>query len=451
MTDTFEFLFEEYPEFAKCLDDRGYLDSLRKRNNLSLLVPTSYMSEFVEKCANDDELSDNMIKSLILNIKLDNAKEWDSVRDKITNKLNQKVDVKTITKSSIVLVGDVYLKYIRSDDTMSIWSIEKGTMSLNGQKVKVGKPVVKKQEDDTISRIGLVRDLEAKYDRGKRTIFLNFMAVLMRILKDEDRGLYNVVSFILDPSPIVSFYLLVEPYKQGNFIIPSYILKKVSSKLPNSLRSWKSNFSTPSNINSIQSIIDEIKDEITSEVGSKGQLEKIKLAYTDFADGNGIFPKLPDEVQKFYRQNVGIKLWQDGARHLIRKAFEGEETIDRDNVISEMFSNYVSGNMNTIVTDLKFYKRSGSATVYEGYAGEFIHSNLFMYIPSAPIDDGDDVISKTWEELESQGGDYTPVDDNIVRQLREIQENEPVRFEKIMKEFNMVPSVKSAEKPEKQN
>lgn len=449
MSDIFEYLAEEYPEFSQCLDDRDYLDAIKKRKNLTLLVPNSYMGDFVEKCSNDDELSDNMIKSLILNVKLDSAKDWDSSRDKITNKLNQKIDVKTITKSAIILAGDVYLKLIKCNDIISLWSIEKGVMPLNGQKVKVSKPVTKKQEEDTFSRTELANDLVAKYDRGKKNIFLNFMAVLIRILKDEDKTLYNVISYIIDPSPIVSFYLLVEPYKSNNFIIPSYILKKVSSKLPNSLRSWKSNFSTPSNFEEIQPIVDDIREDITSEVGSKSQLEKIKLAYNDFADGNGIFPKLPDEVQKFYRQNVGIKLWQDGARHLIRKAFDGD-AVDRDAVIVEMFDQYISGNMNTIVTDPKFYRRSGTAAVYEGYAGEFIHSNLLMYIPHVPIVDGDDIISKTWEELESYGSEYTTMDDNIVRQLREIRENEPNRFEKIMKEFNMVP-YKADEKPEKQN
>ncbi len=448
MTDVFEFLQETYPEFTQCLDSRDYLDALKKRKGITLLVPTAYMDEFVEKCSNDDDLTDNMIKSLILNIKLNNAKDWDSSRDDITNKLSQKLDIKTITKSAIVLVGDVYLKPVNCEyENISIWSIEKGMMPMNGQKVKVGKPVVKKQEDDTLSRVSIARDLEAKYDRGKNNIFLIYMSVLMRIIKDEDKGLYNVLLYIVDPSPIVSFYLLVEPYKRGVFIIPSYILKKVSSKLSNPLRSWKSNFITPPDVDEIQSIIDEIMDDITSDVGSKGQLEKIKLAYSDFGNGNGIFQKLPSDVQKFYRQNPGIKLWQDGARHLIRKAYDGD-SVDRDSAIIDMFGQYVAGNMNTIVTDAKFYKRSGTAAVYEGLAGEFINSNLLMYIPHRPIVDGDDVISKTWEELESQNGEYTTLDDNIVRQLRDIQENEPTRFEKIMKEFNMIPF--KSEKPEKQ-
>lgn len=437
MSDIIDFLQETYPEFTQCLDDRGYLDSLMKRRNLTLLIPTFYMESFLKQCSDDDELSDNTIKALILNVKLNQAKDWDSVRDQITNKLNQKIDVKAITKSSIVLANDVVLKPVKCDgENLSIWSIEKGTMSLNGQKMKVGKPVVKKQEDDSPVRANLARDLETKYDRGKINTYLNFMSVLMRIIRDEDKGLYNVLTFMLDPNPIVSFYLLVEPYKtSGTFIIPTYILKKVSSKLPNSLRSWKSNFSTPANFEDMKSIIDDISEDIQSDVGSKGQLEKIKLAYNDFAEGNGIFPKMPTDVQKFYRQNNGLKLWQDGARHLIRKAFDGD-SVDRDNVIAEMFSQHSTGN--TIVTDIRFYKKSGTTAVYDGLAGEFIHSNLLMYIPHAPIVDGDDIISKTWEDLESQSGEYTAMDDNIVRQLREIQENEPDRFEKIMKEFNMV-------------
>ena len=116
MSDLFEFLQDSYPEFTQCLDDHGYLDSLMKRKNLTLLIPNSYMTEFLEKCANDDELSDNTIKALILNVKLNQAKDWDSVRDQITNKLNQKVDVKAITKSSIVLANDVVLKPVKCDN-----------------------------------------------------------------------------------------------------------------------------------------------------------------------------------------------------------------------------------------------------------------------------------------------------------------------------------------------
>jgi hypothetical protein len=390
-----------------------------------------------------------MLKALILNVRLENAKDWDSSRDHITNKLGQKIDVKTITKSTITLIGDIKLKLESNvkSDKIAIWCIEKGVMPLNGQKVKVSKTPAKKVEDDAPSRVLLAKKFESRFDRGNKHVYLEYMAVLMTIIKDEDKSLYNALTFIVDPSPIVSFYLLVEPYKDSNYIIPGYILKKVSSKLPNALRSWKSCFKTPEHYNDMKSIIQEISEDITSDVGSKGQLEKIKLAYDTFANEGGIFPMLPIEAQRFYKQNQGIKLWQDGARHLLRKAFDGD-AVDRDNVIARMFEQYVSGDMNTIVTDIRFYKKSGSLAVYEGLAGEFIQSELLMYIPRSPVANGDDIISSTWEELESRTKEYTTIDDDIIRQLRDMSENDPARFERIMKTFAKPEKSEKLEKPD---
>lgn len=433
-SNVFEYLAEELPEFNRCLDESGFLDALKKRSDLTILIPISYMDEIVEKCTDDDELSNNYLKALILNTRLDSAKDWDSKRDQIINKLNQKVDVKTITKSSITLSNGVILQRAPVDDSkISVWRIEQGKMPLDGQKMKIGKVIPKKVEDDA-PRDKLAQRLENKYDRGNTHAFLDYMAVLMRIIKDEDKALYSSLVYMLDPSPIVSFYLFVEPFKNGGFIIPSYILKKVSSKLPNSLRSWKSNFITPPNHDEVKELVDEIRNNITSEVGPKGQLEQIKLAYDEFANGDGIFQKMPTEVQRFYKQNAGIKLWQDGARHLIRKAFDGD-IVTRTDTIQEMFTQYNSDNKNTIVTDVRFYRKNGTVSMYEGLAGEFIQSDLLMYIPHAPIVEDDSVISQTWEELEGNIKEYTEIDDDIIRQLREIQENEPSRFEKIMKEF----------------
>lgn len=434
-SNVFDYLAEEQPVFNQCLEDYGFLDSLKKRSNLTLLIPAN-IEEFADKCREDDDLSQNMLKALVINSQLKTSSEWDRQREQLTNKLGQKIEVKSITKSCITLGNGVVLKAIPGDfNNISIWKIEKGQMPLDGQKVKVTKAVANKVEDDSANlRVKIAQKLEMKYDRGNRQTFLDFMAILMRIIKEEDKTLYNTLIGMLDPSPVVSFYLFVEPYKiNHNYIIPGYILKKVSSKLQNSLRSWKSNFVTPANYDAMRTIVDELTEEILSDVGAKGQLEKIRLAYDDFTQHGGIFTHMSHEVKTFYSQNPNIKLWQDGARHLIRQAFEGDK-ITRDDVIQEMFAQYVPDVMNTIVTDFRFYKRNGTVAMYEGLAGEFLRSGLLMYIPNKPIVDDESVISKTWESLESNMSEYNEIDDDIIRQLRDIAENDTARFERIMRE-----------------
>lgn len=450
-SDVFDYLETEYPDFYRCLDDAGFCQALKKRNNLTLLIPISYMDDLVKKCEDGEDVSQTMLKALILNNYLDNTQKWDQQRDQITNKLNQKVEIQSISKNSVILTNGTIIKpeINIKGSTITLWKVEKGEMPLEGQKIKVNKNPVKSVEDDTQNlRWSIAEKMEEKYDRGNQQAYLDYMSTLVRIVKDEDKHLYNALCFMLDPDPIVSFYMFVEPYKKSNepFIIPGYILKKCKSKLPNPLRSWKSNFVTPDNASNLQQQIEEITEDVTNDVG-KTQLDRVRVAYDDFANGKGIFSSIPEDAAKFY-QTRKIKLWQDGARHLIRKAFDNDSTVVRNDTIQEMFSHYVSSIMNTIVTDPKFYKRNNTVVMYESLAGEFIRSNLFMYIPQSPSIEDDTVIAHTWERLENpeQYKEYTDLEDNIIRQLKDLQENDQLRFERIMKEFEPKKANDSSEK-----
>lgn len=430
----------------------------RKNGGITFLIPNGeYMDKIYEAAYSEtpDEAI-NMIKSLIIVDFLSTPEEWDKKRSDIPNLLGQKLEVLEINKDmikvkghsgNVVLQQDTVFKPIASRNNMAVWIIKSGKISLNGPKASLkfvkAKKNGKDESNDSRSvpedrRIELVEKLENKYHRGNQDAFLEFMVTLMRVVKDEDSKLYDKIRPMLDASPIVSFYLLVEPLKPENgtsYIIPSFILNKCRHKLPNLARQWKSHFTPLPNEEDIDQTVQDIVIEFQDKVGK----EKLKIArshYADFDQGNGIAAYLPNDTKEFYQLHPGLKRWQDGARHLIRRAFREDINTCRS-IIQGMFDAYNPEIMETIVTNPTFYKRGVSLAVFDGLAGEFIASDLFMYYIRSPHpaeeDDTYDFSGETWNELsrlDSENGDE--VETPLLQQMLCLREMDRVKYDKIM-------------------
>lgn len=431
----------------------------RKNGGITFLVPSGEYLDKIHDMAYSETPDDaiSMIKSLIIVDFLSTPEEWDKKRSDIPNLLGQRLEVLEVNKEMIKLKGlngqvilqpDSSFKPMASRNNMSVWNIKSGRISLSGPKASLKFVKTKKgnKQDDVNEnqsngpedrRIELVEKLENKYDQGNSNAFLEFMATLMRVIRDEDPKLYEKVRPMLDASPIVSFYLLVEPLKPENgssYIIPSFILNKCRHKLPNSSRQWKSHFVALAGAEDIEQIVQDISLEFQDKVGK----EKLKIArkyYADFDQGNVIAPYLPADTREYYQLHPGLKRWQDGARHLIRKAFR-EELNTRRSLIQSMFDAYAPEIMETIVTNPTFYKRGVSMAVFEGLAGEFIASDLFMYYirPPHPAEEEDtyDFSGETWNELSGDSDNDDHIENTLLRQMICLRDTDRSKYDKIM-------------------
>jgi len=441
----------------------------RKNGGITFLIPGGdYMDKIYEAAYSetpDEAIS--MIKSLIIVDFLSTPEEWDKKRSDIPNLLGQRLEVLEINKDMIRLKGhsgnvvlqqDTVFKPIASRNNMAVWVIKSGKVSLNGPKATLKFVKAKKNKEESNDnpsnvpedrRIELVEKLENKFDRGNPDAFLEFMVTLMRVVKDEDSKLYDKIRPMLDVSPIVSFYLLVEPLKPENgasYIIPSFILNKCRHKLPNLSRQWKSHFESLKNEDDIEQTVQDMVLEFQDKVGK----EKLKIArslYVDFDQGNGIAAYLPNDTKEFYQLHPGLKRWQDGARHLIRRAFR-QDLNTRRSIIQSMFDAYNPEVMETIVTNPTFYKRGVSLAVFDGLAGEFMASDLFMYYIRSPHpaeeDDTYDFSGETWNELsrlDSDSGEET--ENTLLQQMLCLREMDRTKYDKIMSRLNKLDEVQS--------
>lgn len=429
----------------------------RKNGGITFLIPTGeYLDKIYEAAYSEtpDEAI-NMIKSLIIVDFISTPEDWDKKRSDIPNLLSQRLEVLEINKDliklkgssgSVILQTDSVFKPIASRNNMAVWIIKSGKIPLSGPKASFKFVRTKKGKDEANAnqsnipedrRIELVEKLENKFDNGNQNAFLEFMVTLMRVIKDEDPKLYDKVRPMLDASPIVSFYLLVEPLKPENgisYIVPSFILNKCRYKLSNPGRQWKSHFSALPNEEDIEQTVQDMVMEFQDKIGK----EKLKIArshYADFDQGNGIAAYLPNDTKEFYQLHPGLKRWQDGARHLIRRAFR-EDINTRRSLIQSMFDSYNSEIMETIVTNPAFYKRGISVDVFDGLAGEFIASDLFMYYIRAPHpaeeDDTYDFSGETWNDLSKLDSDDEETEHVLLSQMLCLREVDRTKYDKIM-------------------
>lgn len=470
---------QRYPKIIKYLEDHhsdlyDVIDALalynaftpKKGGGITFLLPVdNYRQSIIDATYGDNpDSAIKMLKSLIIVDILNSAADWDKKRDDIPNLLGQRLEVQNISanavklKSGATLRLDDSFKPMTSRTNMAIWIVSAGEVPINGPKAsfkyirgkkktanKSGSDVSSSEPDQ--SRMDLAQKLEKSYDHpsDKRDRYLEYMAALMATIQDEeDKTLYARICPMLDASALVSFYLLVEPYKRDNdvdYIIPNYILNKVT-RIPNVVEEWKSHFRNFSQHEMMLEEAQQARDRIGDEIG-RGQLEKVAEEYAAFDEGKNMAEHFPKHAGQFYKDNPGMKKWQDGARHLIRKAFE-QDPPTRNDMIQTMFDSYRPGKMNTIITDPSYY-RGTSASIYNSLIGDFILSDLFMYFPHAPDiklngenSEDEDLInysSMAWEEQEKVNANSSFSVGTMERQLRVLKKSNPAEYKRIMKKY----------------
>lgn len=285
----------------------------------------------------------------------------------------------------------------------------------------------------TNSRFSIAKQLEADYakcmfqDKCKvRHPYLITVASLLNYLRIKKNDVYNYVLPVLDYDPIISFYILVEPYKtvgkpfisdEDLFEHGGYWAQVQLCKSPKDeyLSHFENKFSVSGGFFSEQprvlAAIQDVRSNIFEIKSYSTLVSRVRTAYTSFSAGtvkgvDNVFPS-----QSIREKDVDRKLWQDEFRFNIGAAIKclvhrgkfdiGEYEMLIQRIQCGWKGNDYKSDLVVVCEDTK-YKIITQAEL--GLLVGFICSTDFLYIPVSSKNIGVESRSRSDD---SDGSDYS--------------------------------------------
>ena len=203
-----------------------------------------YREEIVRKAYSDDaDDAVKLIRSLIIPVAFHGTDDFKE-NPPVGSHLGVKYEVKSVAEGAVVLAGGV--KLTPADDfhpltsctgkLLAVWYVDAGRLPLSGESYKAPREVSRSRilrvtgGDGGISRrVKLALNTEKDFMEGinqpmtSDPYLVNVVSILhwLRINQSE---LYTTLLPLLDWSPFITFYLLVQPYKKDGYLIPDNIL-----------------------------------------------------------------------------------------------------------------------------------------------------------------------------------------------------------------------------------
>ncbi len=385
--------------------------------------------EIVEKAYSDDaDEAQKLIESLIIPDALLTAADFN--RRPVGNRLGVKIGVEAVEGSKVKLAGGAELS--PADDfhplskragDIAVWLLTKGRVPTSGESYSAPVPARRGPKAPTrggnggegpSERLLLARKVEAKFDRCMRldrcashNPYLAKVVSLLNYLKMAHPDVLTKVLPVIDYEPVITFYLLLEPYKtSGENLIPDGILFgeggwNCAHAYGNAVEEYKAIFaSLPQQASSVYAFRDRAAvmaqiDLVRQKYGSlnpRSGPQFVQDCYAALASQNaiqGLTPILPDSTLAALAG--GKKLWQDEFRFIVHEALQTMRqmpytsdvlgSILRDICTCWPGNNYASEIRLANVADL----RSNVAPRNELLLlGKFVNSTDFLYLPVAP-------------------------------------------------------------------
>ena len=102
----------------------------------------------------------------------------------------------------------------KAEGPMPLGSVEAPRIAPGGK-----RPPRRVEGSGELNRNALAAKVQECLDTQKRLSFVQVVLSILKNLEKNDQDQFNKALLTLDPSPIASFYLLVEPFKSGNFLL----------------------------------------------------------------------------------------------------------------------------------------------------------------------------------------------------------------------------------------
>lgn len=430
----FQWIEDQDPEFAEaihylCLE--GALSPGSRSTGVTFLYPKdrAYRQEIVDKAYGEEaDEAVKLVESLIIPDALRTAADFG--RRPVGSKLGVKYAVESAGGAKVQLAGGVELAPAsdfrpRDDraDRLAVWVVEKGRLPLSGEDYRA--PMAERRAKGGAARRGgneggerqaLAAATEADFDRCMRRDgcrehhpYLARVVSLLKYLRARSPEAYQRVLPVIDYDPVVSFYLLLEPFKaRGEPLLPDALLFGAGAwngadLYENAVAEYEEVFrglpaqAAPDGAYvfrdraAVASQIDAIRQHFASLNPRQGP-QLVQSAYATLAAQNtinGMGPVLPPDA--LAALSGSKKLWQDELRFTLHEALQTLRgapyepstfaRIARDLRTQWPGNDYAAEICLSNLADLQ----TNVAPRQELFLlAKFVNSTDFLYLPAAP-------------------------------------------------------------------
>jgi hypothetical protein len=430
----FQWLEDQDAELAEAIHNlclEGALSPGRS-GGVTFLYPKdkAYRAEIISKTYSDeaDEAS-KMVESLIVPIALIAGADFNS--QAVGNRLGVKLVVESAEGSKVKLAGGIELSLAEDFQTLSrragdiaVWIVTKGRLPLEGEAFKApsgdrkkGRGVAGGARGGGIisDRAVLATSLEGEFDRCQsrdrcagNNPYLAKVVSLLNFLRAKHPEVFTKVLPMLDFDPIITFYLLFEPYKtSGDYIIPDSIMFgdggwNGSDLFSNAVFEYEGMFRALELQNDgafvfrdhagVASQIDSQRQALSSSSNPRGAPPAVQEVYAKLASDNSIGGMRPILPESTLAALGGLKkLWQDELRFIIREALQTlrtqpYSTSDFAAIVRDLRAKWPGNNYadEIVLSNLAYLKTNVAPRSELLLLLKFVNSTDFLYVPVTP-------------------------------------------------------------------
>lgn len=369
----FQWIEAQDPAFAAAIDRlclQGSLSPGGRGAGITFLYPEdkAFRDEITEKAYSyDADEAEKIVCSLIIPDAL--LAGGDFNRRAVGSKLGVKYGVESADASKVKLTGGVELvpakdfqTLAKREGTMAIWLITKGRPALSGEAyrapaasaAKTGGRAVRGGNGGLSDRAQLAATTECEFDRCMKLDrcrahhpFLARVVSLLNFLRMAAPDTYAAVLPVLDYDPVVTFYLILEPYKTaGEPLIPTALLFGPAGAAWNgaeayadAVEEYKAVFRSMADQTqagaagvpyvfrdraAVAAQVDAVRQSLGAQTPRQIP-QLVQAAYATLASQNsiqGLGPILPDAALQHLGAKGAKKLWQDEFRFTVHEALQ---------------------------------------------------------------------------------------------------------------------------------
>jgi hypothetical protein len=415
----YQWLKKEDPELAGAVHELCLEGALA--SGATLLYPTdaAYRNEIIDRVnSGDTNEAARLMESLIIPDAVRNGADF--LSRPVGNALGVKLAVKSADGMKVQLAEGVALELARSfpnSEDVAVWRVTSGRLPLEGEPFDAyprraaggghhKRHAVKGGADNP--RRCLARRVEEKFCarmlRNKCAGYDPYLAKsvsLLNYLKATHPEVLAAVLPMIDYDPLVTFYLLLEPYKaQAPFVIPEEVLFGPNgwcgaSAYGDALAEYKAFFNGAAGSGSKGPYVFSAPDKVSSRVdaerqrqgGGRPNPQKVQKVYAALIAQNtidGLQPVLPEGTLAALPGNK--KLWQDEFRFVVGEAACSMrnkpvfDVHDFQTILQDLEFAYAG---NKYDSEFPFFRDPQSRTDVLLLA-KFINSSDFLYMPVPP-------------------------------------------------------------------
>ena len=344
------FIKKNNKDLFSLLEDLCAEQLFKQRYPVTFLNPNKDLVKKLEKMIDngDQEMALEKLKSLFI------YNKHDSLENELVT--YNKMKIGNVAELSKLKKSNLFNQW-EGKDSISVFEYTLSDFPKEEDKVDKA-PIFKRGKGEAVKRVHATNMLMNAYLNSKDIKPVAYkLNSLLQYIKSKDTSLYEKVKLLVDPSVIVSWYLLVQPTKHSNKYIPDAIFNK-----------WCEMYyqlEMPS--------VEEIKNLFNANDYDNKQLKQIAEKRKSIKEV-GLQDTI-NEVIEAYNKNY-LKLLEDE----LRFRFTDNDVLDKDDINELNMVNWDEPKESLIIFN-KVPKNNLLRTELMNIIKSFLKSNAFLYTP----------------------------------------------------------------------